>query len=140
MDSKKLKISLIKAWKGIWSAIPIIIPVILLIGLINTIIPKQVYSILFHGKLIDVLIGSGLGSILAGNPITSYIISGELLKQGVTLLAVTAFIVSWVTVGIVQLPAESTLLGRKFAVTRNIISFVFSIIVSIITVMLVSII
>ena len=65
------------------------------------------------------------------------IIGGELLAQGVSLVAVTAFLIAWVTVGVVQLPAESILLGRRFALLRNIISFVFSVIVAIITVFLV---
>ena len=74
-----------------------------------------------------------MGSILAGNPITSYIIGGELLAQGISMTAVTAFLVAWVTVGMVQLPAESILLGKRFAVTRNIAAFVFSVIVAILT-------
>ena len=70
---------------------------------------------------------------MAGNPVTSYVLGGEFLTQGVGLVAVTAFIVAWVTVGLVQLPAEALLLGKKFAVTRNIVSFFFAIIVALIT-------
>jgi hypothetical protein len=50
------------------------------------------------------------------------------------MVAMTAFIVSWVTVGLVQLPAESLMLGRKFAFTRNIVSFITAIIIAILTV------
>ena len=81
-----------------------------------------------------------IGSISAGNPITSYIFGGELLDQGINLLAVTAFLVAWVTVGLVQLPAESFLLGKRFAILRNAISFIFSIFVAIITAFLVGLI
>jgi hypothetical protein len=66
----------------------------------------------------------------------SYIIGGELLKQGISLIAVTAFIVAWVTVGFIQLPAESMILGKKFAFVRNILSFIFAIIVALITVVI----
>jgi len=59
-----------------------------------------------------------------------------MLSQGVGLIAVTAFIVSWVTVGIIQLPAESAILGKRFALLRNLTAFVFSIIVAIITVLI----
>ena len=55
----------------------------------------------------DTVIGSAIGSIAAGNPIMSYIIGGELMKEGVSLFAITAFIVTWVTVSIVQFPAEA---------------------------------
>ena len=84
------------------------------------------------------MIGALLGSVSAGNPITSYILAGEFLKQGVSLLAVTAFILAWVTVGLIQLPAESLMLGKKFAVARNTVSFVTAIAVAILTVVTLS--
>jgi len=53
-----------------------------------------------------------------------------LLEYGVSLFAVTAVIVAWVTVGLVQMPAEISALGRKFAVVRNVVSFFMSIAVA----------
>ena len=84
----------------------------------------------------DYFVGSIIGSVSTSNPVTSYILGGELLKQGVSLIAVTAFLVSWITVGLVQLPAEISFLGKKFALLRNYLSFLFSIIVALITVFL----
>ncbi|GAH89897.1 unnamed protein product [marine sediment metagenome] len=75
-----------------------------------------------------------MGSVLAGNPLTSYVLGGELLKQGMSLVAVTSFLVAWVTVGLVQLPAEAIMLGKKFAILRNIFSFAFSMLVAMTTV------
>ena len=133
--NQNLKESIAKAAMAIGNSLTVLTGVVLLIGLINTIIPKSVYSTLFSNNiLLDPIIGSGLGSILTGNPVTSYVLGGELVLQGVSLIAVTAFIVSWVTVGLIQLPAEATLLGKKFAIARNILSFIFSIIVAIATV------
>ncbi|KYK24433.1 hypothetical protein AYK26_06705 [Euryarchaeota archaeon SM23-78] len=138
---KKLKHAIKKSAKAMYKALPILLGVILLISLANTLIPKSIYSSLFSKNIfLDSIIGSALGSILAGNPITSYILGGEFLNQGISLVAVTAFIVAWVTVGIVQLPAEIMLLGKKFAITRNITAFVFSTIVAIITVVIVGLI
>ena len=123
-----------KAAKAIWRSFPILLGAMLLVSLANTLIPKEAYSYLFFkNALLDSFIGSAVGSIMAGTPITSYIIGGELLAQGISITAVTAFLVAWVTVGIVQLPAESILLGKKFAITRNITAFVFSVLVAIIT-------
>ncbi len=78
----------------------------------------------------DVLLGAGIGSVAAGHPVVSYVLGGELLGAGVSLLAVTALIVSWVTVVVVQLPAESLLLGKHFAIYRNLISFASAIVVA----------
>ena len=140
MEKDKLKNSVITSGRSLYNALPVLFGVILLVSLANAIIPKSAFATLFSGNyILDPIIGSALGSILAGNPITSYILSGELLKQGVSLLAVAAFLVAWVTVGIVQLPAESTILGKKFAISRNVLSFIFSIIVAIVTIGLLNI-
>ena len=132
-----MRSAIFKSAKSMYSSLPVLIGIILLIGLISTIVPKSSYAMLFSKNIVlDSIIGSGIGSVLAGNPITSYVLGGELLKQGVSLVAVTSFIVAWVTVGLVQLPAESILLGKKFAISRNFVSFIFSIIVAIITVLI----
>ena len=94
-------------------------------------VSSQLISSIFKGELLrDTIIGSVIGSISAGNPITSYIIGAELLKERVSLFAITAFILAWVTVGVIQLPAEAAILGKRFAVARNIISFILAILVS----------
>lgn len=124
-----------KTLKNFGSALPMLLGVILLLGLFQTFVSKKMIFSIFSGNaLTDTLIGAIFGSISAGNPITSYIIGGELLKDGVSLFAVTAFIVTWVTVGVIQLPAEAGILGKKFALKRNIISFFLAILVSIATV------
>jgi len=137
MENNTIKQSSQKAIKGLWNAFPMILGTVLLVSLISAIIPKSFYITIFSKNLfLDSLIGGLIGSISAGNPITSYIFGGEMLSQGVGLIAVTAFLVSWVTVGIIQLPAESAILGKKFAILRNITAFIFSIIVAIITVLI----
>jgi predicted Fe-Mo cluster-binding NifX family protein len=116
--------------------LPIFVGVVLLIGLFNTFISKDLLSSIFSGNaLLDTLYGTGLGSILAGNPLSSYVIGGEMLEQGVSLFAVTAFITAWVTIGLVQLPAEMAALGKKFALIRNALSMVLCIAISILTVL-----
>jgi uncharacterized membrane protein YraQ (UPF0718 family) len=137
MKQETFKQSVFKAAKGLWIALPMILGTILLISLISALVTKSFYfSIFSKNSFLDSFIGSLVGSISAGSPITSYIFGGEMLNQGVGLIAVTAFLVSWVTVGIIQLPAESAILGKKFAILRNISAFILSIIVAIITVLI----
>jgi uncharacterized membrane protein YraQ (UPF0718 family) len=141
MNIKDWTKSFQKAIKSISNIGPTLIGIILLISLVTTFLTPESYLKIFSGNsILDPIIGSTIGSILAGNPITSLIIGGELQKIGVSLVAITAFIVSWITVGLVQLPAESMTLGKKFAIMRNGMAFVFSIIMAVITVFLVNII
>ena len=140
-NNKLIKQALFKAIKGLWMAFPMILGTILLISLISAIVPKSFYTSIFsQNSFLNSLIGSLVGSISAGNPITSYIFGGEMLNQGIGLITVTAFLVSWVTVGLIQLPAESAILGRKFAIIRNITAFILSIFVAIITVLILGVI
>jgi len=134
-----LKESFLKTLNAFWQFLPIIFGVIMLIGLFLVAVPKSFYATIFTGnKLIDPLLGAIFGSIAAGNPITSYIIGGELLRQGVSLIAITAFIFAWVSVGVIQLPAEALMLGKRFAVTRNVISFLTALIIAMLTIITLS--
>ena len=133
---KQIILSFYKALKSFGTILPVLIGVILLIGLFKIYIPPKLISSVFTGELLrDTFFGSMIGSVSAGTPITSYIIGGELLKEGVSLFAVTAFVTAWVTVGIIQLPAEASILGKRFALMRNVLSFLFSILVTIATVL-----
>ena len=134
-SSLQIKEATQKTWNAFKRSIPMLVGILLLISLAIEAIPKSFYSKVFSGHpFLDPFLGAIFGSIATGNPLNSYIIGGELMNQGVSLVAVTAFILSWVTVGIIQLPAESIMLGRRFAILRNIFSFIAAIIVAILTV------
>jgi predicted Fe-Mo cluster-binding NifX family protein len=135
IDRDSLTHALKSSGKQLVNLLPIFFGVVLLVGLFSAFISKELLSSIFSGNsMLDTLYGTGFGSIIAGNPINSYIIGGELLEYGVSLFAVTAFIAAWVTVGLVQLPAEMAALGKKFALIRNALSLVLCVAISILTV------
>jgi len=135
MKYSDVKKSAVKTLNNFKQTLPILIGVLLLISLVITAVPKSYYAKIFTGvPVVDLFTGAISGSIAAGNPLNSYIIGGELLNQGISLIAVTAFILTWTTVGMIQLPAESLMLGKKFAVTRNVVSFVTALIIASLTV------
>ena len=113
--------------------------ILLLIASLDLLLSSKWILTLFQNNVfLDSLIGGAVGSLAAGNPITSYILGGEFLQAGVSLVAVTAFILTWVTVGLVQLPAESLMLGKKYAIARNILSFISAIVIALITQLILS--
>jgi uncharacterized membrane protein YraQ (UPF0718 family) len=115
--------------------LPIIIGMLLATSLVVTLFPEEISSGLFgHGDIIDATVGAAIGSIAAGHPLASYLLGGELLAGKVGLIPVTALLVSWVTVGIVQIPAEALMLGTRFAIYRNIVSFLIAIMIAFVTV------
>jgi len=132
--------SLKKSGRAISRLLPIILGALLLVSLLNNIIPRSFYITLFKKNvLLDAVIGSVIGSISAGSPLTSYVLGGEFMKNGVGIGAVTAFLVAWVTVGVVQLPVEIMILGRRFAIARNSTAFIFAIAIGILTMLIMSI-
>ena len=129
--------ALLKTVQSFTRSLPILLSVLMLLSLASTLIPKSLYSKIFTGnQIIDPLIGALVGSVAGGNPLTSYIIGGELRFQGISMLAITAFIVAWVTVGVIQLPAEILMLGKKFAIVRNVTSFITAVMIAILTVLI----
>ena len=114
---------------------PMLIAIIGLVGLFETIItPKMLHSLFSGSALKDTFIGTFAGGISVGQPFLSYIIGGELLQEGVSLYAVTAFILSFVTLGVVQLPFEYSLFGVRFTIMRNLLSLIFAFLVSFATI------
>ena len=131
-----MKKTFLKTFNTFKSSLPIMFGVLLLVGLFNSLFQKN-YSELFTGNyFLDPLVGSVLGSISFGIPLTSYVVGGELLSNGVSLLAVTAFVMTWTTVGVAMLPLEAKYLEKKFAIVRNIINFIFAIVIAILTVVI----
>jgi len=128
-----MKDAILKSARALGKMLPIITGIVMLVSLANALVPKSFYSSILTGNnFIDPLITALIGSISAGTPAVSYIISGELLKQGVSLIAVTAFLLAWVTVGAIQMPAEGLALGKRFTILRNLSSFILAIIIAVI--------
>ncbi|GAX87856.1 conserved hypothetical protein [Lebetimonas natsushimae] len=132
---EKIKNSLKNSFVNLCRIIPMILAVVGLVGLFKAYITPQILQKFFNGNVIhDVLMGVIAGGVSVGQPFLSYIIGGELLKEGVSLYAVTAFILSFVTLGVVQLPLQIEIFGKRFTILFNVLSFIFTIIVSIVTV------
>jgi predicted Fe-Mo cluster-binding NifX family protein len=114
--------------------LPVMAGIILLIGLFKTFLSKEMIAAIFSGNVLeDAFWGTCLGSLFTGNPINSYLIGAGLLDQGVSLFGITAFMVAWVCVGLLQLPAEIAALGKRFALARIGLCFCLAVAVSIST-------
>lgn len=113
---------------------PLLLGIIGLVGLFQVLVTPKMLAALFKGNgVIDTLIGTLAGAAAPGNPVVSYLLSGELLKQGISLYAVSAFVISWVTLGLTQLPAEVEVFGGRFTLYRNILAFVFTMLIATLT-------
>jgi len=129
-----MKKSIIQSAKSLQKIFPILIGMLLLIGLLSSILTPEFYETLFgNGNFYDSCIGAFFGSISVGAPVNSYILGEEFLKNGVGIIPVTTFIVTWASVGVLSFPFESKVFGAKFAFFRNLSAFIFSFIVASVT-------
>ncbi len=117
--------------KSLQMIAPMLLAVIGLVGLFETFItPEMLHTLFNKDALHDTLIGTLAGGVSVGQPFLSYIIGGELLKEGISLYAVSAFILSFVTLGVIQLPLEFSIFGARFTLLRNLLSIVFAFIIA----------
>lgn len=121
-----------KALKTMRKIAPMLTAVVLLVGWFQSVVTPQWLHSLFSGDPIsDTAVGVAAGAVSVGQPFLSYILAGELLKEGISYYAVTAFILSWVTLGIIQLPMEWEIFGGRFTLVRNGLSLLFAVLVSV---------
>ena len=130
----KTKQAFLKSVNTFRTSLPIMIGVLMLINLVNPVFQKFYPEIFSGNSWSDPFLGALFGSISFGIPVTSFVVGGEFIEQGVSLIAVTAFILAWSTVGVVMLPLEIINLGKRFAIARNLICFIFSILIAVLTV------
>lgn len=138
-EKNNIKDAFNKSLKGFLSMLPMLLAILLLLGIFDVYITKDILlSFFISNNFIDTITGTLLGGVLTGNPMISYILGGELTDAGVSLYAVTAFILSWVTIGLVQLPAEVEIFGLRFTFYRTLFTFITTILVSLATVLTVN--
>jgi hypothetical protein len=113
--------------RNLAGALPIMVGVLMLVNLANPLLKGHYREVFTGNAILDPLLGAVMGSLSFGMPVTGYIAGGELLKAGIGLAAVTAFVLTWTSVGLVMLPLEAKYLGRRFAYARNGLNFLFAI-------------
>ena len=134
-ETTTLKKAFSKALIGFISITPMLIAVIGLVGLMQVYLTPDMLARLFgYGPVLDTLSGTLAGAVSMGQGMISYVVAEGLMEQGVSHYALSAFILSWITLGFVQLPAEASVFGIKFTVYRNILTLISTIVIAYATV------
>ncbi len=124
-----------KTMKQFSSMLPVLLGVIMIMGLIQAFLSRElILEIFSKNQLVDTIIGTLTGSIFAGNPVNSYVIGQSLLKMGAGWAGVCALMFSWVSIGLIQMPAEAQSMGFRFTMVRYGAAFIITIAVSLLTV------
>jgi uncharacterized membrane protein YraQ (UPF0718 family) len=111
--------------------LPILVGVLALVSLLIAAIPAESIAAWIPAEgLMGTLAGVLLGGLFAGNPVTSYVLAGEFMTAGVSVTIATAFIVSWVTLGVLHIATEVAVLGLRFTLWRTTLCVVFAVVIA----------
>lgn len=111
-----------------------IIAILFLIGLILTFIPPETIKEFMGGSnvFLSTVVFALVGCITLIPAFVAFPLAGSLMDAGASIVPVVAFITTLTMVGIVTFPLEKKEFGLKFTITRNILSFVFAIAISLV--------
>lgn len=125
LDRQKTIRSLKQAGRSSLKMLPLLMAVFGLVGLFQEFLPPQLVSAWLGeaSGLTGLLLGAGAGAIAIGPPLAAYPLAGALLDAGAWPPIIAAFILSWISVGIITLTFEAQVFGARFALLRNGIGF-----------------
>ena len=130
-DAEKGRQSLLSARQTLWRMIPLLLSIFALIGLFQEFVPPEMIHVWLgaDNHLLSLLNGGLVGAIAIGPPVAAFPIAGSFIATGAWPPAAAAFIVSWVSVGVITLPVEAHVFGWRFALWRNLITFIAALLI-----------
>ncbi len=131
-DREKTKNALKKAWKAFENILPQFLVVILLVSLLLSILDHEtiVKIIGKESGWIGVVLAAVVGSITLIPGFVAFPTAALLLDGGAGYMQIGAFISTLMMVGVVTLPIEIQYFGKRLALYRNTLAFIFSFIVA----------
>ena len=117
--------------KGI-SLAPWMIGIIVFIGVLLSFVPPEVIEEYLGGEmsLVQVTLAALVGTVSMIPNLVSIPLVGSLLESGASYTPIAAFLTTLTMVGFVTLPLELKELGRKITLWRNLLAFMFAIIIA----------
>ncbi|EOR27766.1 MULTISPECIES: hypothetical protein [Clostridium] len=131
-DRRKTKKALLTGVKAIENILPQFLGIILIVGLTLSILNPEIISKIIgsNSNILGVLLSAILGSIAMMPTFVAFSTGDMLLKNGAGIAQVAALISTLTLIGIVTIPLEVKYIGKKAAIYRNLVAFIFSIIVA----------
>lgn len=133
-NKKKTIKSLKMAAKRLLKITPLFFYVMVISAVVITAIPDKwiAKTLGQQSGLLGIVVATGIGSITMLQGFVAYPLCAMLATKGVTYMALAAFTMTLMNVGVVTFPLEQKYLGTKVAIIRNVIGLIMSIIVTIV--------
>jgi uncharacterized membrane protein YraQ (UPF0718 family) len=114
------------------SLAPSIVAIIWTIGFILTFLPPGLIlkTIGRDAGFQGVIMAAAFGSVVLIPAFIAFPLAASFLRQGADVGAIAAFVTTLVMVGVITAPLEMKFFGKKFALWRNSLSFVFALVIA----------
>jgi len=129
-DRNKTKMALKKAWKTFENILPQFLSILIIIGLALAILSPEIITDLLGTRsgVWGVLGAAIIGAVTLIPGFVAFPLAAALLNNGAGYMQIAAFVSTLMMVGIVTLPLEKKIFGKRVTIIRNISAFVFSLI------------
>ncbi|MBZ4647120.1 MAG: hypothetical protein PWR27_2271 [Petroclostridium sp.] len=123
-----------KAWKSFENILPQFLSILIIIGITLAVMSPETISKLIgeQSGWLGMIVAAVIGSITLIPGFVAFPLASALLKSGAGFMQIAVFISTLMMVGIVTIPVEMKYFGKKAAIIRNSLAFVFSFVVAIV--------
>jgi len=107
---------------------PLLIFAFIVAGMIQILIPREIIAkwVGVESGFRGLLIGSAIGGLMPGGPMTSLPVAAGLLRTGASIGTMVALLTGWSLLAVSRLPMEIGLMGWKFTLIRLACVFFFA--------------
>ena len=114
------------------SLAPSVLAIIWTIGFILTFLPSGLVlnTIGREAGFQGVIMAAVFGSVVLIPAFIAFPLAASFLRQGADVRAIAAFVTTLVMVGVITAPLEVKFFGKRFALWRNSLSFVFALVIA----------
>ena len=121
-----------KAWKAFENILPQFLSILMLIGFILAVLDESTISRLLGADsgVMGMAIAATIGSITLVPGFIAFPLAASLLAAGAGYGQIAMFLTTLMMVGVVTLPLEATYFGKRLAIGRNILAFIYAVIAS----------
>ncbi len=125
---QKTKQAFIKAWKAFENILPQFISIMVIIGVSLTLLDPETISHIIGAESgwLGVALAAVIGAVTLMPGFVAFPTAALLLAGGAGYMQIGAFVSSLMMVGMVTLPMEFRVFGKKVALLRNAFAFVFA--------------
>ena len=132
-NRQKTVLALKKSWKSFEGILPQFLSILMLVGIMLAVVDKSLISRLLGADsgVRGMAAAAIVGSVTLIPGFIAFPLAASLLAAGAGYGQTAMFLTTLMMVGLVTLPLEATYFGRRLAIQRNLLAFVYAVLSSV---------